>query len=76
MLGQVSYSIVWWCFLSSQTLFESTMELRETDLFPSCRSVMLRPCNRLPFPKPFQILLSQAFPWSLFPQEGSALAKA
>lgn len=51
-----------WCFLSSQTLFESTMELIKIDLFPSCHSVVLRPCNHLPFPKHSRVLISQAFP--------------
>lgn len=69
MLGQVSYSIVRWCSLSSQTLFESTMELRKTDLFPSCHSVMLRPCNKLPLPKPFQSSLAKHFHGGCLPSK-------
>lgn len=38
ILGKVSNSVMRWCFLGSQTLFESTMELIKIDLFPSCHS--------------------------------------
>lgn len=51
MLGQVSYTMV------RSSVHKPSLKApwnSEKHLFPSCHSVMLRPCNKLPFPKPFQ----------------------
>jgi len=62
VLGKVSDSIMRCCFLSSQTLFESTMKLIKIDLFPNCHSMVFRPCNKLPSANHSRVLVSQAFP--------------